>query len=688
VNPNDRVSHILLFLCLVIAPAMAVGNKAWNEDLFLGFCAGREILQGRLAQPDMWSYTWGGHIWVDQSWLSHLTYYSSYIKLGDIGPVLVQVSLLILGAAALYAQSRRLGASIGWSMTATVIGLLAITPFLGIRSENFGMLYFILVLGALAAPVSTGTWSQISILLLLVLWGNSHGSFMLGMLMLAARVAIIFIQAVAISRKLTLPSIKGFWQDTLNWALCLVLSVIGVAYVNPYGYENLAIPFRQLGATNVTQRWSDWAPLIIPGRFWDYGVFKALSGVPFESVMSLALVLTVVLIIAHFVGHKNKLNLLRTDFLVHFAAIALTIPLAFKFRRMILFAAPALVPILAILINNAVELIEERSRLRGFSVKTGFLSVFFSILLFLALGAAFYKATILPRVPWNPLLHSDSNQSLAGSFMSHDMIWRNASDFLKNNEIEGRLFANAAPSNYVLFNNPSMKLFFDLRAQSFYPSDIINHYIRFFSSASGAEADGILSRYNTEIVFLDTTSDVGSDEGVNLVAGLTGTKNWVCVYKDNWIYILAKKDFLPISGDGSLPFRYPDQETKIISEGFYHYYSFGSVPESMLESFKGAVKARPDPAAYKLALQYSGEPQCLTTSAKEFVEAAAQDLSKRNFLTPGGGPVYLHSLWTLLDILEQDAGKCGNKARSQKLSHEMNRVRQIFAGLRAKYDGF
>src|SRR4030042_4042446 len=112
------VPRILLFLALVLALLTALGMRFLNEDLFVALCAGRDVVQGKLAQPDTWAFTTDGKVWVNQGWLSHLFLYLSYSGLRDLGPALWKTVLLLLCLWILFMRCRRLGASTDTSLLA------------------------------------------------------------------------------------------------------------------------------------------------------------------------------------------------------------------------------------------------------------------------------------------------------------------------------------------------------------------------------------------------------------------------------------------------------------------------------------------------------------------------------------------------------------------------------------------
>ena len=355
-----------LVSCLGISFLIALGMRFLNEDLLVALCSGQDTLAGLLGKPDQWSFTMPGKIWVDQSWLTHLIYYLSYSMLEDLGPVLLKGLLLTLCLVVLYLRCRSQGAGVEATVTVLVLGTLALAPFLEIRAENFGVLYFLVFAGLLTTPASWGRWRQAGCLAILAVWCNSHGSFLLGLVLLGLRVVVEILcsskslaallrsysfqantsTALPNGSKASMPpsNIEDAHEfDVLGWLVTWVVSVAIVVFFNPYGPANALLPFRQLSASQMTSQSADWIPLLDWNQFWQHGFLQPLDVTPFL----LLLVITVGLVAAALVsgGIREMLDRrfageLRPEVLMEVLIPLLLLVMAFRFRRMILFAAP------------------------------------------------------------------------------------------------------------------------------------------------------------------------------------------------------------------------------------------------------------------------------------------------------------------------------------------------------------
>lgn len=219
-------------------------------------------------------------------------------------------------------------------------------------------------------------------------------------------------------------------------------------------------------------------------------------------------------------------------------------PLVFRFQRMILFAAPALVPILGLMMQGWLIAAASRFPQLGkfFMSKRILVSVCAGLIGVSLLGTVFFK-TILRYSATNPLNGTLENRGIASRLMSHNLSRLDAVQFLQKNRIHGRVFTNLFLTDYLLFNVPEMKLFFDLRAQSFFPDSVVETYLSIFNPQQEDldRLPEIMDRSGSELVILDTAD---RQYYFNLATILMESGKWACIYKDEYLIILAKADTL------------------------------------------------------------------------------------------------------------------------------------------------
>jgi hypothetical protein len=165
---------VLALLALVLARVVLIG------DTWLMLVAGREVAQHGLPHRDTLFLWTEGRPWIDQQWLAQLSYYGAHV-LGGVRLVLILNTVLVVGAGATaFVFARLRGAS------PRAIFLIALLPplmspwALQVRAQSVAQLLFAATFGLLTLRGSL-TWTRVcSVVVLLVLWANVHGTVVMG----------------------------------------------------------------------------------------------------------------------------------------------------------------------------------------------------------------------------------------------------------------------------------------------------------------------------------------------------------------------------------------------------------------------------------------------------------------------------------------------------------------------------
>jgi hypothetical protein len=682
-----------------------------NEDLFVALCSGRATVNGLIGKPDRWSFTMPGKIWVDQSWFSHLIYYLSYSMLHDLGPVLLKGLLLALCLIILYLRCRSLGAEADTTLVALTLGTLALAPFLQIRAENFGVLYFLIFAGILTSSPFWGRWRQVACLGVIALWCNSHGSFLLGFVLLGMRVVV----EVLCGRNLLVPrdfgesaqgggatfAAKGgpATQDTtgrcdiLGWLATWLASVAIVALVNPYGPENALLPFRQLSASRMTSRSADWISLLNWNQFWQHGFLQPVDVKPFLILLAFAGALFVIALSSP--GTRSRFYRPLAGKIPPEALMEALIPIilmvmAFRFRRMILFAAPTLVPLTSVLLQIHVDAFHVRlqdwsrpNSLRITQLITG--GVLTVGTLFLT--EQFLSKTVGPYMPSNPLRR---DRPVISQLMSFDAYSMDVDRFMRDNGIKGPMLTSWTAGAFLLFGDPEIKVFMDARDQSFYSDEVIDLY---FSVMNSKRKDiprtlQVLDQYQVSYAVLAT--NVGD---FDLATLLMETKKWACIYKDREFMLLGR--VYPEKPGGTLgssnlnALKYRSDDTRLVSEAVRSQFLTGEVPPKLIKWLMDYCRRKPNPDLYSLTtLALNRDSRCLRPEARSFLMSEAQRLAGSDYMVADGATSVIKSLVIVTGILEGDELRCHAGAHAQTYARLREGALRINAQLEAKYRGY
>ncbi|MBM3299860.1 MAG: hypothetical protein FJY85_07890 [Deltaproteobacteria bacterium] len=528
-----------------------------------------------------------------------------------------------------------------------------------------------------------------AVLLVLALWTNSHGSFMLGFLLIGLKLFQEVLERFA------------GWDETsgpagLGWLITLLLSLVVMAFANPYGPENLLVPFRQLFETTVTSQWVDWRPLIHEETLFTRGFFKPLSVLPFLGLVTLTMLLPMILLATK--EGRGKLHaLLSTTAASHLrmeVLMALLLaPLVLKFQRMIIFATPALVPLLAASAQCYAELISERSHVlagfresrAGVAMRTALASV-----VLLLIATVFYKSIVLRYAPGNPLNYDKSETPLTQRLMSPNFMRTDAVEFMKKNGIRGRVFTNIYLSNYLLFYVPDIKLFLDLRAQSVFPPRIIRDYLEIVDPEPLDPTKGVnlLETFKVSFAVLDTSSSATSLAANKLME----TRRWGCIYSDSWGVILASVDeerFGPLVVTADLEgLWYSRPETRVASQALLEFFMKGTIRPELFERLIKVQRQIEDPNMYSLIVEtMNSGSECLNSRTKIYLESEIARLSAADHLVTGGAFSTLRSLLRLLELLERNELLCEGPRLSGKYTLSKRRFSDLLDDIKARYGG-
>jgi hypothetical protein len=450
---NPLLIRVVLGASVVLAAGIALSTPYVNEDLFLAFAAGRDIAHGLVAAPDTTSFTAEGKIWVNQAWLSHYLLYLAHESLGPSGPVAIKFLLFGCCLVLILVRCSRLGVSAGSAFVAIIPALPASGTFLGIRGENFGLLFFILFATLLTIEPLPKYWRRLAIPLTIAAWANFHGSFMLGL-------GLLYVKCLLVAwRHFRTGSPPK--PDMAEWFFVASVSTILPGVFSPFGMENLLMPFRQIGTSSVTQYSADWLPL------WSFseihhGFLGGGSVYPFLILLGILVAFAIMAVMT-----KTSLSArhMSADWKMEAIIAVVTVIMALRFRRLILFSALSVVPILSFFIQAAVNhfrterLDSSGSKTEGRSSALAALGGSVAVMVFMA--ALFWRAAVVPYLPGNPFR---SERPLVRELMSFDSFSSDVVRFIETNGIGEtnageRFLAGWTVSSYLMYAMPQIKLF-------------------------------------------------------------------------------------------------------------------------------------------------------------------------------------------------------------------------------------
>lgn len=197
----------------------------------------QQLSQHGFITHDSFSFTAAGAAWMNHEWIAELPFYLGWRLAGSNGVyavTLLAVEAILLGICLLaYQASRNIVAAATVSVIATIFATVSFGP----RTLLFGWLCLIAELLILRASEERPKLVY-ALPGLFLLWVNTHGSWVIGLVLL-----IVSIVVGSIPARLGLLTCEGFAaQRRMQLIVAAGLSVCAL-FINPYGWRLVAYPF-------------------------------------------------------------------------------------------------------------------------------------------------------------------------------------------------------------------------------------------------------------------------------------------------------------------------------------------------------------------------------------------------------------------------------------------------------------
>ncbi|WGR97469.1 hypothetical protein MTX26_24045 [Bradyrhizobium sp. ISRA443] len=221
-----------------------------DADIYWHIVVGQWIIDHRaVPHVDLFSFTMRGAPWITSEWLSEVLYFVAFKLAGWPGPaMLAALSAFVAFYLLTFLLLKRLPNIPVMILAAAGIALTAFHTLARPHVLIFPLM--VLWASALVQASEERRAPSIAYLPLITLWANLHGSFTLG-LALIAPFALEALWTVDKSARLTL---------ALHWLRFGVLA-LGAACITPYGPESILVTFRILNLGTTLSNIGEWGPL-------------------------------------------------------------------------------------------------------------------------------------------------------------------------------------------------------------------------------------------------------------------------------------------------------------------------------------------------------------------------------------------------------------------------------------------
>lgn len=463
---------------------MLASRPIRDADFWFHLKTGEYITQtGLIPRTDTFTFTNFGTPWIAHGWLSGLIFFVVYSSLGFKALIFI---FALLTALAFWIVFKRTNSHPFVAGFATLLGVWAVMPTIGVRPRVFSLLLSSLYLLILSRNARRGGREIWWLFPLMILWVNLHGGFLIGL----ALIGLTFIGT-------TLDAWGGFDQEGRPlWprlrTLGLVLIGSGLAgLVNPYGVGIYLETLRTLRSPVYQQVIVDW---VSPD---------------FHQPELLPLLLLMLLTVAALAISPKKVR--PSDLLLFLATVYATLKTQ---RNMAIFALVA-VPMFADYFQKWVESTSFGKSFRSIQTSSGTLrEVIISLLLLLGLlpFGAKLKSTV----------YASPTQQMAD-------VPLNAVQYLKDRQITGNTFTNPNIwGGYLIWALPSNPVYIDGRGV--FPEEFIKEYVEIIRGTK--DWRGPFARYKVHIVLIKPES--------MLARQLAESPEWERIYNDEMSVVFRR----------------------------------------------------------------------------------------------------------------------------------------------------
>jgi hypothetical protein len=453
-------SSVFYFFSFVTADIDLWGHIKFGADLWSS-----KWLHGF----DIYSYTAYGREWINHEWLSELLMYAVYKVFGSGG---LLIGKLLIGFAIIYflssITSHRSRNPVVYCLV-FVLSIYVMSPGFMIRPQLLTFLFVSYFLYVFHMYIERGKNLLWSLPLIMVLWVNCHGGFLIGLGIFPV-VVVCEVISCRFNHKNT-----GYLRSLIIWLVLTEFSIL----VNPYGYKLLAFLY---GSLSVPRNVSEWHPVGILDL--SYLRFKVLA----------------ILVLASFFWNNRGKRLWEVGM------VLVALIYAFRYQRhtpvFAILAAPYLTENLSVILK----------RLR-FERRLGSFPSYVALDIFLCLLIGYQ-------------LFSTTNKYIKARFniiVDPTEYPVYAVHFIKGNGIKGNILLPFEWGEYAIWKlYPDCRVSVDGRFRTVYPESVLEDHLGAFNES--AKFSRLLDKYPADILLgrqNPTSEQLISTPG-----------NWIYVYSD------------------------------------------------------------------------------------------------------------------------------------------------------------
>jgi hypothetical protein len=245
---------ILSFFIGAILPLFMRGTRV-DPNLWLHLRTGQQILEThRVPRQDHFSAASYGHGWIDHEWGTEVLLAMIHRRWGLTGVALATALVATLTCLVVFALAHHLTGRATVALAGSTIVALGMQPFVDgfprvVSCFFFALLFLLLLRARTDVTAGKGAWAAPVII---VLWANSHGAVVMGLVLLGIHWLCEEIEGPSAASTAAVASLRRL---RLLFPACVLASL-----ANPYGYHLLEVPFQYLDSPLLRSIITGWRP--------------------------------------------------------------------------------------------------------------------------------------------------------------------------------------------------------------------------------------------------------------------------------------------------------------------------------------------------------------------------------------------------------------------------------------------
>ncbi len=620
------------------------------DDLFVALAGGRDILAGRLGQPDDWAFTTHGRVWLDQNWGTHALLYLAYSALGESG-LLIQKALMLVGTAGfLVLACRSRGIRFPAALLVAGAAIAAGRSYIDLRPNLTSIALTPLLLWMLYRTYSRrhGAWAAT---LVVWLWSNAHGGFVLGIALMALWTASCALETIRDAA----PGRSRLWDRIWPLLAATGAAVLVAAVANPFGIANITHPL-VVAREPIWRQIDEWRPLLASsatpfGTEWEFLIVVALwLG---------ALLARTLGSVARRDGASRVMSLAVFDI----ASGVLVILMVLQARRFVPLAVLVLAPPIAMQLDAILAGARSRALLVAIAAAL------------LVPPALLARPLVMRYRSDNPLY--DRETMLQRMVVTSPFFPAKAAAFINANGLGGPALNAWEWEGFLRWQGTRLRFFAGSRAQQVYDAATYSEWLRLLNAEDSPPA--ALTALAVHLAIIPMTPRYNA-----LLSALVYEEDshWVFVYSDGLHVVLAdttwngNAELVAAAAHGSLS--YPSEGARALSVALCLASPASHArADAIRDALQNAVGTQPSGLAYAALGDLATTGRMPLQAAIAYFEAETQRLATIDSTGAGGAAVLEARQWAaaVLANLYRATG------RIQDASHREAEARALTADL-------